>query len=91
MVTDARRRKAEVDQVKREKQFKVIEEKRIAEVKANETSIMNLLLAAAAKSQKQPNGMAKAVSMKLQKNYIHYECEIVILFDRYMISNFQNV
>ena len=63
MVTDARRRKAEVDQVKREKQFKVIEEKRIAEVKANETSIMNLLLAAAAKSQKQPNGMAKAVSI----------------------------
>ena len=34
-----------------------------AEVKANETSIMNLLLAAAAKSQKQPNGMAKAVSV----------------------------
>ena len=38
MVTDARRRKAEVDQVKREKQFKVIEEKRIAEVKANEAN-----------------------------------------------------
>ena len=38
MVTDARRRKAEVDQVKREKQFKIIEEKRIAEVKANEAN-----------------------------------------------------
>ena len=38
MVTDARRRKAEIDQVKREKQFKVIEEKRIAEVKANEAN-----------------------------------------------------
>ena len=37
------------------------------EVQANETSIMNLLLAAAAKSQKQPNGMAKAVCTKLQK------------------------
>ena len=37
-MTDARRRKAEVDQVKREKQFKVIEEKRIAEVKANEAN-----------------------------------------------------
>ena len=41
------------------------------EVQANETSIMNLLLAAAAKSQKQPNGMAKAVCTKLQKTTMY--------------------
>ena len=49
-----------------------------AEVQANETSIMNLLLAAAAKSQKQPNGMAKAVStyMKLQSKTYEKNVEV---------------
>ena len=40
------------------------------EVQANETSIMNLLLAAAAKSQKQPNGMAKAVCKITKKKFL---------------------
>ena len=55
-----------------------------AEVQANETSIMNLLLAAAAKSQKQPNGMAKAVCKITKKNSCSLDfCQkeiIIILF-----------